>query len=767
MLKKLFSLFSGEDSNHSRELADKVDAANKALAVIEFTPEGIIETANSHFLGATGYTLNEIQGKHHSIFVTDKYRESNDYKNFWANLRRGDAFTDEIERVGKSGDKLLLQATYSPLVDENGVVYKVVKFASDITAVRRASNQASALKLCQANVMLADNDLNIVYMNDTVMEMLQKRERELQQYLPSFNIKNLIGTNVDTFHKDPSHQRRLLGGLSSPYKTDLNIGEMVFGLIASPWMDDKGNRLGTLVEWEDKTEAVKKQREMEAIAAENARVRYALDSVTANVMIADPEGTILYMNGAVDGMFKNAESDIKRDLPHFDSRTLVGTNMDVFHKNPAHQRGLLSNLSSTYNGNASVGGRTFTVIANPIFVDGKKIGAVVEWADRTAEVAIEKEIADMIDAASKGDFTKQISIEGKSGFFHGLATGLNDLVTTVEVALNDISRVLGAMARGVLTERITRNYDGSFGELKENANGTIEKLTDIIGKIRTASSAISTAANEIAQGNADLSQRTEEQASSLEQTASSMEEMTSTVRQSAENAQQANTLATSAQHKAGEGGEVVSKAVEAMGAINESSKKINDIIGVIDEIAFQTNLLALNAAVEAARAGEQGRGFAVVAGEVRNLAQRSAAAAKEIKELIRDSVGKVEDGTVLVNRSGETLQELVSSVETVSNMMKEISNAATEQTSGIEQVNTAVSQMDEMTQQNAALVEEASAAGEAMAEQAARLMEEVSFFTISQGEQRMAPAPTRSFSAPPRKAASGGVSTADDEWEDF
>ncbi|MBU2985446.1 PAS domain-containing protein [Saccharophagus degradans] len=765
-MKKLFDLFGGFNKQYTQELEDKVNAARSALAVIEFTPDGIVETANDLFLAGMGYSLNEIQGKHHSIFVTEAYKNSSEYKNFWSNLRRGEALSGEIERVTRSGGSILLHATYSPLKNEDGEVYRVIKFATDITQVRRESNQANALKLCQANVMLADNDLNIIYMNDTVTEMLQVREKELQEHLPTFKVKDLIGTNVDTFHKSPAHQRKLLGELKTPYKTTLNIGDLVFGLIATPWLDSQGVRLGTVVEWLDKTEEVKKQNELAAIAAENARVRYALDSVTANVMIADPEGTILYMNESVNGMFKNAESDIKRDLPNFDSRTLLGTNMDVFHKNPAHQRNLLTNLTGTYNGGAKVGGRTFTVIANPIFVDGKKIGAVVEWADRTAEVAIEREIDEMVSAASQGDFTKQISLDGKQGFFLGLAKGLNDLVSTVEVALNDISRVLGSMARGVLTERITRNYEGSFGELKENANGTIEKLTDIIGKIRTASNAISTAANEIAQGNADLSQRTEEQASSLEETASSMEEMTSTVRQSAENAQQANTLAMSAQKKAGEGGQVVSKAVEAMGAISESSKKINDIIGVIDEIAFQTNLLALNAAVEAARAGEQGRGFAVVAGEVRNLAQRSAAAAKEIKELIRDSVSKVEDGTVLVNRSGETLEELVSSVETVSNMMREISNGATEQTSGIEQVNTAISQMDEMTQQNAALVEEASAAGEAMAEQAARLMEEVSFFTISQNEQRMvASARPVAKSAPHRPASAPSVS--DDDWEDF
>jgi methyl-accepting chemotaxis protein len=239
---------------------------------------------------------------------------------------------------------------------------------------------------------------------------------------------------------------------------------------------------------------------------------------------------------------------------------------------------------------------------------------------------------------------------------------------------------------------------------------------------------VASGAEEISQGNADLSQRTEEQASSLEETASSMEEMTSTVRQNADNAKVANELAEKTSSKAIQGGEVVNRAVQSMSGINESSKKIADIIGVIDEIAFQTNLLALNAAVEAARAGEQGRGFAVVAGEVRNLAQRSAGAAKEIKDLIRDSVSKVEDGTLLVNESGETLKDIVASVKRVTDMISDIAEASVEQSSGIEQVNKAVTQMDEMTQQNAALVEEASAAGESMAEQANDMRRLLNFF---------------------------------------
>ena len=257
-----------------------------------------------------------------------------------------------------------------------------------------------------------------------------------------------------------------------------------------------------------------------------------------------------------------------------------------------------------------------------------------------------------------------------------------------------------------------------------------DSLAKIVGEVRSGTDTIATASSQIASGNLDLSSRTEEQASALEETASSMEELTSTVKQSADNARQANSLAMSASEVASKGGAVVSQVVDTMGAINASSKKISDIIGVIDSIAFQTNILALNAAVEAARAGEQGRGFAVVASEVRNLAQRSAAAAKEIKTLIGDSVEKVDAGSKLVDQAGATMNEIVESVRRVTDIMGEIMSAAKEQTSGIEQINEAISQMDQVTQQNAALVEEAAAASQSMQEQSATLAQTVSVFKL-------------------------------------
>jgi methyl-accepting chemotaxis protein len=307
-----------------------------------------------------------------------------------------------------------------------------------------------------------------------------------------------------------------------------------------------------------------------------------------------------------------------------------------------------------------------------------------------------------------------------------------------------------------------------------------ESLAGIVFEVRGSTDSITTAAQEIAQGNADLSQRTEEQASSLEETASSMEELTSTVRQNAENAKQANQLAVNASDIAVKGGKVVNEVVETMSSISASSKKIVDIISVIDGIAFQTNILALNAAVEAARAGEQGRGFAVVASEVRNLAQRSAAAAKEITALIDDSVNKVDSGSKQVDQAGATMAEIVQAVKRVTDIMSEIAAASNEQSSGIEQVNKAITQMDEVTQQNAALVEEAAAAAEAMQGQSEVLMQAVSVFKLNGGRSatrtvlpkpaithhvplHVPEAPARSL----RKMASNRQEGKDGTWKEF
>jgi methyl-accepting chemotaxis protein len=334
----------------------------------------------------------------------------------------------------------------------------------------------------------------------------------------------------------------------------------------------------------------------------------------------------------------------------------------------------------------NLGALTFRTVTSAVFgQQGERIGTVMEWTERSQEVAVEKEMETMLSAVINGDLASRISLAGKVGFFEAASRGINELA---------------------------------------------DNMAEIVASVKEASGEVYRASKEIASGNSNLQQRTEEQSASLEQTASSMEQMTTTVRQNADNAGEANQLAVAARDQAEQGGNVVSKAVGAMSEINESARKIADIIGVIDEIAFQTNLLALNAAVEAARAGEQGRGFAVVATEVRTLAGRSATAAKEIKELIQDSVKKVEDGSLYVTRSGQTLEQIVASVKKVSDIVAEIAAASRDQSAGIGQVNRAVLQMDELTQQNAALVEQATTASQAMAHEAHALHELMSGYRL-------------------------------------
>jgi methyl-accepting chemotaxis protein len=414
-----------------------------------------------------------------------------------------------------------------------------------------------------------------------------------------------------------------------------------------------------------------------AVAAENSRVRHALDKASTGVVLADAQHRIIYLNDAAQATFERNAAQIRNSLPAFDAAKLRGSSLESLAAEPAAERRLLDALTAERVDQRTLGELCFRTVTNRVTGEGgERLGTVMEWTPRTQELRVEQELEGVLAAVNGGDLSRRIDVSRKSGFFEALGAGVNRLA---------------------------------------------ESLVEIVSRVQGGGREIALSAEEIIAGNSNLSLRTEEQASSLEETASSMEEMTTTVKQNADNAAQASQLAVAARDQAEQGGTVVGKAVEAMSGINDSAKKIADIIGVIDEIAFQTNLLALNAAVEAARAGEQGRGFAVVASEVRTLAGRSATAAKEIKALIEDSVRTVEDGSALVTQSGRTLGEIVISVKKVADIVAEIAAASREQSSGIEQVNRAVVQMDELTQQNAALVEEAIAASQSMAGQVREL----------------------------------------------
>ncbi|AKO04687.1 methyl-accepting chemotaxis protein [Xanthomonas oryzae pv. oryzicola] len=471
------------------------------------------------------------------------------------------------------------------------------------------------------------------------------------------------------------------------------------------------------------------------IADENLRIRIALDTSSTGTFITDPERVMIYANDAFKKIVAQYESSIRLASPEFDASKVIGQHISYLGLPDATVRKAIAALdrdgvtSFEERFGEVVLAQTVTAIKNE---QGETSGEVCEWRDRTIEVQVEEEVARIVRAAASGDMSGRVETDGKQGFFLQLAQQLNGLLDANADSLEQISALLSALSRGDLTVRMHGEFSGVFAQMRDDANATAEQLADIVGRIKLSSGAINAAAGEIASGNSDLSHRTEQQAANLEETAASMEELTSTVKQNAESARQANQLAIGATGVASQGGEVVSQVVSTMSGIEASSRKIADIISVIDGIAFQTNILALNAAVEAARAGEQGRGFAVVASEVRTLAQRSAGAAKEIKGLIDDSVHKVAEGSALVRKAGATMAEIVASVQRVTDIMGEISAASQEQSSGIEQVNQTITQMDETTQQNAALVEEATAAARSMEEQAGHLAEAVSVFKLDQ-----------------------------------
>jgi methyl-accepting chemotaxis protein len=452
-------------------------------------------------------------------------------------------------------------------------------------------------------------------------------------------------------------------------------------------------------------------------ANSNLRIKNALDKCTTNVMIADVDLNIVYMNETVTAMMQRNESELRKSLPHFDARKLIGENIDVFHKNPAHQRGMLAALKTTYRTQIQVGKLYFGLIANPIIdAQGQRLGSVVEWSDRTAEVGVENEVAGIVQAASQGDFAQRLATAGKTGFFANLATGMNQLLDTSEQGLSDVADVLAAFAEGDLTKRVERDYQGLFGKVKDSANSTAENLTRVMGEVRAAADALTGAANQVSATAQSLSQAASEQAASVEQTTASIDVMSASISQNSDNAKVTDGMATKASKEATDGGGAVSQTVAAM-------KQIAAKIGIVDDIAYQTNLLALNAAIEAARAGEHGKGFAVVAAEVRKLAERSQEAAKEIGDLAGNSVSTAE-------RAGKLLDEIVPSIQRTSELVQEIAASSAEQSESVVQIGGAMGQLSKATQQNASASEELAATSEELSGQAEQLQQSIAFFNI-------------------------------------
>ncbi|AOW75767.1 hypothetical protein A3Q34_02175 [Colwellia sp. PAMC 20917] len=683
------------------DMLAQIEALNKVQALIEFNMDGTIITANENFLSTLGYSLEEVQGKHHSMFVEHSFKISEEYQNFWESLNRGEFESKTYKRIAKGGREVWIQASYNPILNTEGVPYKVMKFATDITEQKLAHvnflGQIEAISKAQA-VIEFNMDGTIITANENFLSTLGYTLEEVKGQHHSMFIEPELKNSVEYKLFWESLNRGEYD--SKEYKRIGKGGKEV-------WIQASYN---PILDLNDKPFKV---------------VKFASDVTKQKLISADYSGQIAAISK---------------------SQAVIEFNMD----------GTIITANDNF---LSALGYTLSEI------QGQHHSLFVDPAHKSTI-----EYQQFWQKLNRGEFDsgeyKRIGKGGKEVWIQASYNPILDLngktmkvvkyaadITGRKQAIAQIKETLMTLSDGDLTQYIETELVGEFNIIGTSINEFIDVLSNMVGDIRSASTNVFDSARELAEGNNELSHRTESQASSLEETASAMEELTSTVQQNAENTSEASKLSASVMDKASNGGAVVKNAITAMSDINKSSKKIADIISVIDEIAFQTNLLALNAAVEAARAGEQGRGFAVVAAEVRNLAQRSAGAAKEIKGLINDSVEAVGQGTKLVDETGQTFTELVNAIEEVSKMISDIDSAGKEQSAGIGEVSAAVSQMDEMTQQNAALVEEAAASSKSMEEQSQALLDQVAFFNNGEDDEQEIQTPVRRSQQTSRRPA--------------
>ncbi len=732
-------------TQHEREYRDG------ELIISRTNKGGAITYINEYFCEISGYTEEELIGQSHNI-IRHPDMPAAAFADFWATIQKGLPWMGAIKNYCKGGDHYWVIAHVAPMRDKNGEItgYLSVRRKPTREQVAQAEKDYAAMRAGRLTDVIVRNGqvirrplserfnplwrINLsarLYMFAAVAPLLAALLL-LRHGMASALDWGLVVTTaafmgysawwlsrdvVDRANQVRRHLRDMSGGVYTG-KIDISRNDEIGRILMSA--KNLQTRQGYHVE-ELRREGEKVKRVMEALNA-------AGDSL----MVARTDRTVIYANEALQVMFTEAEAKIGNVIPGFSADKVIGMPLENFHPQPERERELLMGLTTQRTETVEMGGLTFDVAITPVYDDGGKlmIGYVAEWRNRTLELAVEREIERVVAGAVRGELDRRIEETGRQGFQLALARNLNAMLASMEQAIGEIRQVLSALADGDLTRRVEARLHGAFGEMARNANDTVERLGETVGRIQDAVEVIRSGAAEIAAGNDDLSHRTEQQAAHLERTASSMEELTSTIQNNAENARNARALAEGAAGIAQRGGALVMSAVDTMQQITTASRKIEEIVGVIDGIAFQTNILALNAAVEAARAGEQGRGFAVVAGEVRTLAQRSATSAREIKTLIDASVQAVNQGATQVQDAGGTIGGLVGEVGKVSGLVAEISAASEEQAAGVRVVNQAVTELDGSTQQNAALVEEASASARSMAQQAQELAAEVARFRL-------------------------------------
>ncbi len=644
-------------------------------------------------------------------------------------------FNDPVDTSGSDEMGRFMVALKTMQINAGFNVNTVSEIAEESSRIKIALDNANS------NVMMIDEDYTIIYLNESARQLLISADEHLKSVLPDYNLDALMGQKIYALYEDKEARREILDNMTTePVTVELKIGGLTMSITSSPVINEDGNRIGTICEWIDRTEFIKAEKEKAKIieqerevARETSRVKAALDCAEVNIMMVKSDNSIIYLNQAMQKMLDEIADTLKVVLPEFDSKNIVGQNIDIFCEYGTQQCELLVNHTDTSRSTLEINGLTLISIATPVFdanengEQGDRMGTVVEWQNRTAEIEVEREVATIVEAASNGDFSQSINEAGKQGFFLSLAQGINTILSTTDTSIEDVVRVLRGLASGDLTQKIGqdskgRDYNGVFALLKDDVNSTVDRLSETIGKIyRGANTSASTSAevNDTAQ---QLGDGSSQQAASLEQISSAMEQISANIRQSADNASQTEQIAHKAAQDADDSGKVVIESVAAM-------KSIAEKISIIEDIARQTNLLALNAAIEAARAGEHGKGFAVVAAEVRKLAERSQAAAGEIGDLSTNTV-------TLAEQAGEKLAQLVPDIQKTAELVQEISVASREQDTGSDEINRGLQQLDAVVQQSAASSEQLASSAQELSALVEDQREAISFFKLDERDMQ-------------------------------
>ncbi|VAW51216.1 Methyl-accepting chemotaxis sensor/transducer protein [hydrothermal vent metagenome] len=707
--------------------------------------KGRIIYTNQNFIDISGFNEDELIGKNHNI-VRHPDMPAEAFEDLWSSIKQNKPWVGMVKNRCKNGDYYWVEAHVTPIRENGNVIGHM--------SVRKKPEKSQIIEAEALYASMKNNSYKPSLMHRLMHVNIFARMKLIPKLLIpvvittfifmliAFNLfsseKSLAEgfMNLGSSHVFTTKFLLLSGGITTiiAFMIGFFISQFVnkpiqrciatMNDIAEGKYDDHID-ISRTDETGDMLRALKSMQIKQGFDVDNAkylsresnRIKTALDVAETNIMMADINNNIIYLNNATQEMFNEIEAEIKEVLPNFDASNLLGSNIDQFHKNPAHQQDMLKNLKSTYSATMPVGELTMQITATPVFGDeGERLGTVVEWKNRTAEVNVENEVANIVEAAANGDFSQHIDETGKEGFYLVLAKGINDLLKTTSTGIDGVVKVLRSIAQGDLTQKIDAEYKGVFDQLKNDVNGTIERLTEVIGKVHNNTDSSADSAQNVNATAQEIGQGSSEQAASLEQISSAMEQMSANIRQSADNAGQTEQIAQKAAKDAEESGKSVSEAVVAMKAIAEK-------ISIIEEIARQTNLLALNAAIEAARAGEHGKGFAVVAAEVRKLAERSQKAAGEIGDLSGSTV-------IVAEQAGEKLLKLVPDIQKTAELVQEISVASREQDTGSEEINRAIQQLDQTVQQSAASAEELAASAGELTGHAEEQRETMSFFVL-------------------------------------